>query len=77
MRCLTAKPIVNGIEKDLEGRAEVVRMNALGKLGKTLARRYDIEGLPATIVFGANGDIVHRHAGIPNRKAIVAHATAS
>ena len=77
MKCLTAKPIVNGIEKDLEGRAEVIRMNVVSKLGKTLARRYDIKGIPATLVFGGDGDLVHRHAGLPNRKAIVAHATAS
>jgi hypothetical protein len=77
MTCLTAKPIVDGIEKDLQGRAEVVRLNMLTKFGKSVAGRYQVQGLPTTLVINGKGDVTYRHSGLPSRKKIVAQATAS
>ena len=71
MRCLAAKPIVDGIERDLQGRAEVVRVNALGDLGKELASRYGVMGVPTTLVLDGGGDVIYQQAGIPSRKKIV------
>jgi len=77
MPCLAAKPIVDGIEKDLRGRARVVRLNALGSPGRELAARYGVMGVPTTLVLDGAGTVVHRQVGIPSRKRIVALATAS
>lgn len=77
MQCLAAKPIVDGIEKDLQGRAEVVRLNVSTKLGREVAGGYGIRGVPTTIVLNSDGDVVHQHAGIPSRKTVVAKATAA
>ena len=66
-----AKPIVNGIEKDLEGRAKVVRVNLLSKLGRELARAYGVTAIPAMIVFDGGGRVRHSHQGVPNRHRIV------
>ena len=77
MPCLAAKPIVDGIEKDLQGRAEVVRLNAASSLGRDLAGRYGVMGLPTTLVLDGSGEVVHRQVGIPSRKKIVAMAMAS
>ena len=66
-----AKPIVNGIERDLRGRAKVVRLNMISKVGQEVAGAYGVETVPATIVFDGAGGEVYRHQGIPNRKRIV------
>lgn len=75
MKCLAAKPIVDGIEKDLAGKVKVLRLNMLSKSGREFASRYDVKGAPTTLVIDGAGAIVHRHAGIPSRKTVVAHAT--
>jgi thiol-disulfide isomerase/thioredoxin len=77
MPCLAAKPIVDGIEKDLQGRAEVVRLNATSSVGRELAARYGVMGVPTTLVIDGAGDVVHRQVGIPSRKKIVAEAMAT
>ncbi len=77
MQCLAAKPIVDGIEKDLEGRAQVVRLDVSSEQGREIALGYDVRSLPTTIVVGGDGDVIDRHAGIPSRKKIVAQAAAS
>jgi thiol-disulfide isomerase/thioredoxin len=77
MQCLAAKPIVDGIEKDLQGTARVVRLDVSSKEGRDIARGYGVRSLPTTIVVGSDGEVVERHAGIPRRKRIVAQATAA
>lgn len=76
MQCLAAKPIVDGIEKDLEGRARVVRLNVSDKEGRAVAQRYGVRSLPSTVVVGGDGEVIELHAGLPRRKKIVAQATA-
>ena len=71
MGCFIAKPIVNGIEKDLEGQARVVRLNLLSKLTKEIASTYGVRGAPAMIVFDASGRMSLSHQGVPNRQRIV------
>jgi hypothetical protein len=62
---------VNGIEKDLEGRAKVVRLNLLSKLGRELARAYGVTAIPAMIVFDGGGQVHYSQQGLPNRQQIV------
>ena len=76
MQCLAAKPIVNGIESDLEGKANVVRLNVISQLGREAAARYGVAGLPTLLVLDGTGEVVHRSAGLPSRKKIVAEANA-
>jgi thioredoxin-related protein len=66
-----AKPIVNGIEKDLQGQAKVVRLNLLNKLGRELARAYGVTAIPAMIIFDGGGRVRYSHKGVPNRQRIV------
>jgi len=67
-----AKPIVDGIEKDLEGRATIVRLGVTSELGLQAARRYGVRGVPTVIVFDADGEIVEHSVGIPDRGSVVA-----
>jgi thioredoxin 1 len=66
-----AKPIVDGIERDLEGRARVVRLSVLSGPGSQAARRYGVRGVPTTIVFDGAGRVVEQSVGIPDRESIV------
>lgn len=67
---------MNGIEKDLKGKSEVIRINRLSRVGAELAARYDVTAVPTTIVVNGDGELVYRHSGIPNRKKVVAAASA-
>ena len=67
-----AKPIVDGIEKDLEGRATIVRLGVTSELGLQAARRYGVRGVPTVVIFDAEGEIVDQSIGIPDRGNVVA-----
>jgi thioredoxin-related protein len=67
-----AKPIVDGIEQDLEGRARVVRLSAMSEVGRQVARRYGVRGVPTLIIFDGSGDVVGQIVGVPNRGNVVA-----
>ncbi len=72
MGCLMAKPVVDRLERDLEGRAEVLRVDVLTRAGATLAARYNVRGVPTFMVFDGAGQVVYGRAGTPNREAIEA-----
>jgi len=72
-----AKPIVDGIERELGGRARVVRMNVIKKEAREAAQRYGVRGMPSTVVLDGDGELIELHAGIPSRKKIVAQVTAA
>lgn len=62
-----AKPIVDGLEKDLSGNGKVLRINLSSKIGKQAAARYDVKSLPTTLLFDGKGNLVHRQTGLPDR----------
>jgi hypothetical protein len=66
-----AKPVVDRLEADLEGRAEVMRLNLMTQIGQTLASRYGLRGVPTLYVFDGEGNVVYSQGGIPDRTAVV------
>jgi thioredoxin-related protein len=72
-----AKPIVDGLERELEGQAQVVRLSALNALGQEVAQRYDVRGVPTFLIFDGQGELVGRQVGFPNRSEIKALVTES
>ncbi len=76
MACLTAKPIVDGIEKDLRGKAEVVRLNMLSRLGREIASRYGVPAVPTLVVLDGDGNVIHKRTGRPDRREVVARVSA-
>jgi len=62
-----AKPVVDGLEKDLAGRARVVRLNVMDPLGMSAARQFSVIGVPAFFVLDGQGKVVQAQAGFPNR----------
>jgi thioredoxin-related protein len=65
-----AKPIVDGLEKDLEGRATVARVSILSSAGRELATRYGVRSMPTFLIFDGDGKLVGREAGFPDRGRI-------
>jgi len=65
-----AKPIVDGLENDLQGRARVMRLNVLDSVGMNAARRFEVRAVPTFIVFDGQGEVVETQIGIPNRAKI-------
>jgi thioredoxin-like negative regulator of GroEL len=66
-----AKPVVDGLEKKLEGKAEVVRLDVLSGVGQQAARQYGVRGVPALVVVDGSGQAVLGQAGIPRSGPIV------
>ena len=67
---------MNGIEKDLEGRAEVIRLNLLSEVGRKLASRYDVQTVPTVLVLDADSKVAYRDTGTPDRREVGARITA-
>lgn len=63
MACVAAKPIVDGIEKELTGRLVVVRVDVQSDQGRYLANKYGILGTPTFIFFNASGKETFRSIG--------------
>jgi thioredoxin-related protein len=69
------KPIVDGLERELEGQARVVRLSVMSQMGREIARHYGVRGVPTFLVFDGQGELVGRQVGFPNRSEITALVT--
>jgi thioredoxin-related protein len=58
-----AKPVVDRLERDLEGVAQVLRLSAYSTVGRQLASRYGVRGVPTFLLFDGNGEMVHYQVG--------------
>ena len=66
---------MNGIEKDLQGTARVIRLDINSELGRTGADAYGVTSVPTTLVLDGGGKVVHRETGIPDRGDVVRRVT--
>ena len=72
-----AKPLVDGLERELEGQARVVRLSILSGPGREMAHRHGIMGVPTFLIFDGQGNLIERQTGLPDRgkiKSLVAPA---
>ncbi len=67
-----AKPVVDGIEQDLEGQAQVLRLAVMDDVGGELAMRYGVRGVPTLVVLNGAGEVVLKQTGVLDRAAVVA-----
>jgi thioredoxin-related protein len=72
-----AKPIVDGLERELEGQARVVRLDVLSKLGRGVAQRHDVRSVPTFLIFDGQGNLIDRQVGFPDKGRIMALVTGS
>ena len=54
---------MDGLERELEGQAQVVRLNVLDDVGGELAIRYMIRGVPTLLVLDGDGRVVQYFEG--------------
>jgi thioredoxin-related protein len=62
---------VDGLEKELAGKASLIRLDIAARPGRDLAYRYSVRALPTFLVFDGKGNVVHRQFGMPDREAII------
>jgi len=65
-----AKPIVDGLERELGDRVQVLRLNILSPVGRAAASAYAVRAVPTFVLFDADGEMVYYQAGLPG-KAVV------
>ncbi|MFL7794091.1 MAG: thioredoxin family protein [Anaerolineae bacterium] len=58
-----AKPVVDRLERDLEGQANVLRLNASSDIGKQLGARYGVRGVPTFFLFDGTGEMISYQVG--------------
>ena len=58
-----AKPVVDRLERDLEGQAVVLRLNAASDIGKQLGARYGVRGVPTFFLFDGTGEMISYQVG--------------
>lgn len=63
---------MDGLEKDLAGKAEVIRLDIFSSVGQEAARRYGVRGTPTRIVLDGQGQLVYGEVGWPNTTQILA-----
>lgn len=65
---------MDGIEKDLEGTARVIRLDIASELGRSVAGSYGVTSVPTTLVLDGAGTERFRDTGLPSRSKIVERA---
>lgn len=70
-RCLLSKPAVDGLERDLRGQARLFRVERGTALAMELAGRYQVQLLPALLVFDGQGNLIELQQGRVDREGAV------
>jgi thioredoxin-related protein len=65
-----AKPVVDRLERELEGQVQVLRLSVMDNVGGQLAVRYGARGVPTFVLLNGAGEIVFQQGGMPSREAI-------
>ena len=63
---------MDGLEQDLEGQAQVLRLGVMDAVGGELAMRYGVRGVPTLVVLDGAGEVVLKQTGVLDRVAVVA-----
>jgi hypothetical protein len=58
-----AKPVVDRLERDLAGQAQVLRLSAWSGVGRQLSDRYGVRGVPTFLLFDGSGQLAHYQVG--------------
>lgn len=61
---------MDGIEADLEGQADVLRLDILSDVGGEAMETYEVKAVPTILVFDGEGQVLFRQVGKPDADAI-------
>jgi thioredoxin-related protein len=67
-----AKPVVDRLERELQGQAQVLRLNVMDDVGGALAMRYGVRGVPTFVLLDGAGKVALTQAGMLSRAEITA-----
>jgi thioredoxin-related protein len=62
--------MVYGLERELEGRVHVLRLNVLSPVGRAAASAYAVRAVPTFVLFDAGGEMVYYQVGFPGKAVI-------
>jgi thioredoxin-related protein len=65
-----AAPVVDRLERNLQGRAQVVRLETRHPVSAELADLFQVRAVPSLLVFNGSGKIIYRGVGIPNPEQV-------
>jgi hypothetical protein len=57
---------VDRLERDLQGQAQVIRLNILTREGRAAIGLYGVRAVPTLLIFDGCGDVVERQVGFLN-----------
>jgi len=66
-----AKPVVDRIEEQLAGEAQVLRLDVMSEVGDEAIDRYGIRGLPTLFVLDGCGQVVAVYVGVPSVERVI------
>jgi thioredoxin-like negative regulator of GroEL len=59
-----AKPVVDGLERDLKGKSAVLRLDVLSQLGRQAGAHFGVRGVPTLMVVDGKGQVVLTQVGL-------------
>jgi len=59
-----AKPVVDRLERELDGRAEVIRLNMMSGVGRQAAAVFGVRAVPTLVVVDGDGQVALTQVGI-------------
>ena len=63
---------MDGLWRQLEGEAELVKLNALSGDGRAAAREYGVRAVPTLLVFDGCGTLIDAQVGLMNAQRAAA-----
>ena len=67
-----SKPVVDRLEQELAGQAQVLRLNVIDRVNGELAMRYGVRGVPTFLLLDGAGQVVWGQGGAPKQDEIIA-----
>jgi thioredoxin-related protein len=65
-----AKPIVDGLERELGDHVQVLRLDIRSLVGRAAARNYAVRAVLTFVLFDAGGEMVYYQMGFPGKAVI-------
>jgi thioredoxin-related protein len=61
---------VDGLESDVQGQADVLRLDFFSDVGREAASRYGVKVLPTLLVFDGQGQVILEQRGMIDAPAV-------
>ena len=61
---------MDGLERELGDRAQVLRLSVSDDVGREVAMRYRVRAVPTFVLLDGAGEVVLTQAGMPDREGI-------